>query len=276
MSDRAGAAPSADGHEPFEWRVEGGVGVLSLARPEVLNALTFEVYGALARRLHDLRSDASVRVVVLTGKGRGFCSGGDVEGIIGRLLAEDEPARTLAFTRLTGEVVESLRRLDKPVVAAVNGVAAGAGAVIALACDLRVVADSARFSFLFTKVGLAGADMGAAWLLPRVVGLGRASEILLLGEPVDAAEALRIGLANRVVPADRVLPEALALAHRLAKGPGLALSMTKRLLVHEASMDLASAIEAEAIAQGYLLRARDHRAFYEAYREKRAPEFEGR
>jgi enoyl-CoA hydratase/carnithine racemase len=233
------------------------------------------VYRALARRLLDLRADDRVKALVITGQGRGFCSGGDVDRIIGELLQRDSKA-VLEFTRLTGEVVENLRRLDKPVIAAVNGTAAGAGAVIALACDLRVVAEGAKFAFLFTKVGLAGADMGAAYLLPRVVGLGRATEILMLGDPVDAETALRVGLASRVVPADRVLPEAKALAKRLADGPSLALSMTKRLLVHEASMDLASAIETEAVAQAYLLRAKDHRTFYESYKAGKPPAFEGR
>ena len=203
---------------PFEWSVADGVGTLTLSRPDVLNALTFEVYAALARRLYDLRQDDAVRAVVLTGKGRGFCSGGDVDAIIGALF-EGDTKDVLEFTRLTGEVIENLRRLDKPVVAALNGVAAGAGAVIALACDLRVMADTAKFAFLFTKVGLAGADMGAAYLLPRVVGLGRATELLLLGDPVDAETALRIGLATRVVPKDKVLEEATALARRLADGP---------------------------------------------------------
>jgi enoyl-CoA hydratase/carnithine racemase len=260
---------------PFGWSVEDGVATLTLSRPEVLNALTFEVYRALAKRLHDLRGDDAVKVLVITGAGRGFCSGGDVHEIIGELLKRDAK-EVLAFARLTGEVVESLRRLDKPVIAALNGTAAGAGAVIALASDLRVMAETAKFAFLFTKVGLTGADMGAAWLLPRVVGAGRASEMLLLGDPVDARTALAAGLANRVVPADRVLEEALAIARRLAAGPTLALSMTKRLLVHEAAMDLAGAIEAEAIAQAYLLRARDHAAFYEAYAAGRTPTFEGR
>ncbi len=260
---------------PFEWTVEEGVGTLTLSRPEVLNALTLEVYAALARHLHDLRTDPAVRSVVITGKGRGFCSGGDVDRIIGALL--DRDARdVIEFTRLTGEVVENLRRLDRPVVAAVNGIAAGAGAVIALASDLRVMADSAKFAFLFTKVGLTGADMGAAYLLPRVVGLGRASEMLMLGDAVDAETALRTGLANRVVPADRVLAEAQGIARRLAAGPTLALGMTKRLLVHEAGMDLASAVESEAVAQAYLMRAGDHRRFYEAYKAKRPVEFEGR
>jgi enoyl-CoA hydratase/carnithine racemase len=260
---------------PFEWSVTKGVGTLTLSRPEVLNALTLKTYAALADHLHDLRGDASVRAVVITGAGRGFCSGGDVHEIIGALLQRDS-RDVLEFTRLTGEVVENLRRLDRPVVAAVNGVAAGAGAVIALACDLRVMADSAKFAFLFTRVGLAGADMGAAYLLPRVVGLGRATEMLLLGDDVDAGTALSTGLVNRVVTADRVLVESQALAARLAAGPTLALGTTKRLLVHEASMDLASAVEAEALAQAYLMRAKDHRSFYEAFRAKRTPEFEGR
>jgi len=271
----ASRTPPTPPTPPFEWSVADGVGTLTLSRPDVLNALTFEVYTALAKRLYDLRQDDSVRAVVLTGKGRGFCSGGDVDAIIGALF-EGDTKDVLEFTRLTGEVIENLRRLDKPVVAALNGVAAGAGAVIALASDLRVMADTAKFAFLFTKVGLAGADMGAAYLLPRVVGLGRASEMLMLGDPVDAETALRIGLATRVVPKDKVLEEATALARRLADGPGLALGMTKRLLVHEASMDLASAIEFEAVAQALLLRAKDHRGFYDAYKAGKPTRFEGR
>jgi enoyl-CoA hydratase/carnithine racemase len=259
----------------FEWVVDRGVATLTLSRPEVLNALTFEVYAALAKKLRDLRDDDGVRAVVITGKGRGFCSGGDVDGIIGALF-ECDTRDVLEFTRMTGEVVENLRRLDRPVVAAINGIAAGAGAVIALACDLRVMGEGTKFSFLFSKVGLAGADMGAAYLLPRVVGLGRATEILFLGDPVEAQAALAMGLANRVVPRDAVLAEATALARRLADGPTFALGMTKRLLVHEASMDLASAIEVEAVAQALLLRAKDHRRFYDAYKAGRPAAFEGR
>jgi enoyl-CoA hydratase/carnithine racemase len=169
-----------------------------------------------------------------------------------------------------------MRRAPQPIVAAVNGTAAGAGAVLALAADLRVLATSATFAFLFSKVGLTGADMGAAHLLPRVVGMGRASELLLLGDKVDAAECLRIGLANRVVGPDRVLDEALALAARLAGGPTLAHAMTKQLLQNEAAMDLEAALEQEAQAQALLLRGRDHREFYEAWQGKRPPRFEGR
>jgi enoyl-CoA hydratase/carnithine racemase len=274
---KAKSARSAAGavETPFRWAVDDGVGTLTLSRPEVLNALTFEVYAALARKLHDLREDGAVKALVITGEGRGFCSGGDVERIIGALL-DAEPKEVLEFTRLTGEVIENLRRLEKPVVAAINGTAAGAGAVIALASDLRVMADSARIAFLFTKVGLTGADMGAAWLLPKVVGLSRATEMLLLGDPVDAATALATGLAHRVVPVEKVLAEATALARRLAAGPGLALGMTKRLLNHESAMDLASAIEMEAVAQAFLLRAKDHRAFYEARKAGKPPAFQGR
>ena len=260
---------------PFGYGVEDGVATITLDRPDRLNALTFESYRALADRFHALRFEDEVRAVVITGAGRGFCGGGDVEDIIGRLLEQDSRS-TLRFARMTGELIENIRRLDKPVVAAVNGTAAGAGAVIALASDFRIVSERARFHFLFTKVGLTGADMGAAWLLPRLVGLGRATEWLFLGDGVDAATALAAGLATRVVAPDQVLPEARSLAARLTRGPALALSMTKRLLNNEAAMDLSSAIEQEAVAQAFLLRADDHRRFYEAWLAGREPEFEGR
>ena len=177
---------------------------------------------------------------------------------------------------MTGAVVRNLRLLDKPVVAAINGIAAGAGAVLALASDFRVMADTARFAFLFTRVGLTGADMGAAFLLPKVVGLGRATELLMLGDTIDAATAERYGLATRVVPSDRLADEARALARRLADGPGQALAMTKRMLNNEWGMDLASAIEAEAQAQALLLMSEDHKEFYRAFTEKRPPRFTGR
>jgi enoyl-CoA hydratase/carnithine racemase len=177
---------------------------------------------------------------------------------------------------MTGAVVRNMCRLQKPIVAAINGVAAGAGAVLALASDLRVCADTARFAFLFTRVGLTGADMGAAWLLPRIIGHGRAMELLLLGDKVDAQEALRIGLANRVVAADQLVPEALALARRLAEGPQLALAMTKKLLFQEQAMDLEAAIEQEAQAQALMLRTHDHLEFFRAWTEKRSPRFQGR
>jgi enoyl-CoA hydratase/carnithine racemase len=262
----------------FDFRFEtgsDGVAVLTFDRPETLNSLTFAIYGQLERLFRDLDDDETVKALVLTGHGRGFCSGGSVEDIIGPLL-ESELDGTLAFTRMTGAVVRNMLRLQKPIVAAINGVAAGAGAVLALACDLRVMADTAKFAFLFTKVGLAGADMGAAWLLPKVVGTGRAMELLLLGDKVAADECLRMGLANRVVGPDDVLAEAMALARRLAAGPGLALAMTKRLVWQEHNYDLDAAIEQEAQAQALLLRAHDHREFYNAWMEKRDPRFLGR
>ena len=262
----------------YDFRFErgaDGVAVLTFDRPPSLNSLTFAIYGQLERLLLELQDDDAVKAVVLTGHGRGFCSGGSVEEIIGPLL-ESELDQTLAFTRMTGAVVTNMLRLPKPIVAAVNGVAAGAGAVLALASDLRVLADTAKFAFLFTKVGLTGADMGAAWLLPKIVGTGRALELLLLGDKIDAETALRMGLANRVVGGDAVLPEALALARRLAEGPGLALAMTKKLVWNEWPMDLDAAIEQEAQAQALLLRSHDHREFYNAWMEQRAPRFLGR
>ncbi len=252
-----------------------GVATLTLDRPDTLNSLTFQIYGRLERLFVDLETDDSVKVVVITGAGRGFCSGGDVHDIIAPLLERDLED-TLAFTRMTGAVVRNMRRLSKPIIAAINGTAAGAGAVIALACDLRLLSDNASFAFLFTKVGLTGADMGAAHLLPMVVGSGRAAELLMLGDRIGAEECLRIGLANRVVPPDRLGEEVSALAHRLAAGPTQALAMTKRLLVDEAYLSLDSAIEQEALAQAIMLRAADHREFYNAWKEKRPPRFEGR
>jgi enoyl-CoA hydratase/carnithine racemase len=253
---------------------ENGVAVLELNRPDTLNSLTFDIYGQLERLFSDLETDESVKVLVLTGVGRGFCSGGNVKEIIAKLLDMDV-AQTLAFTRMTGAVVRNMRRLTKPIICAINGVAAGAGTVLALACDLRVLSEDATFAFLFTKVGLTGADMGAAHLLPKLVGAGRAAELLLLGNKIDAAECYRIGLANRVVPLDDLMTEAMKLADQLARGPGLANAMTKRLLVNESYMDLDSAIEQEAQAQALLLRANDHREFYDAWNEKRKPNFKG-
>jgi enoyl-CoA hydratase/carnithine racemase len=259
----------------FEYRIEDGIGTVTLSRPDTLNSLTFEVYAELERLALECQTDDSVRVLVLTGRGKGFCSGGDVHEIIGELFQRDVKG-VLQFTRMTGAVVRNLRLLEKPVVASINGIAAGAGAVLALASDFRVLAETARFAFLFTKVGLTGADMGAAFLLPKVVGLGRATELLMLGDTIDAPTAERYGLATRVVPADRLGDETRALARRLADGPAQALGMTKRMLNNEWGMDLASAIEAEAQAQALLLMAEDHKEFYRAFTEKRPPRFTGR
>jgi enoyl-CoA hydratase/carnithine racemase len=260
---------------PFGYAVDNGVATITLDRPDRLNALTFEVYRRLTDTFYDLRFNDEVKAVIITGAGSGFCGGGDVDDIIGRLLEKDTK-EVITFTRMTGELIENIRRLDRPVIAAINGPAAGAGAVIALACDLRVMSEKAKFHFLFTKVGLTGADMGAAWLLPRVVGLGRASEWLMLGDAITSDVALQSGLATRVVPKEEVLATAQALARRLADGPSLAHGMTKRLLNGELSMDLSSAIESEAVAQALLLRADDHRTFYEAYTKGEQPDFQGR
>jgi len=255
--------------------VVDGVATVTFNRPEKLNALTFEVYADLRDLLSEIEHRGDVRVLVLTGSGRGFCSGGDVNEIIGQLL-EADTKRVLEFTRMTGSVVERLRRLPMPVIAAVNGVAAGAGSVIALAADLRVLARSASFHFLFTKVGLAGADMGSAYLLPRVIGMGRATEALLLGEAIDAERALGIGLATRVVEDDDLTSAATDLARQLADGPALAYGATKILLSREQDMDLGSAIELEASTQALLMTSDDHAEFYQAFTGKRPPNWTGR
>jgi enoyl-CoA hydratase/carnithine racemase len=260
----------------FRYAVDGdGIATLTLDRPDTLNSLTFEIYAELRDTFRALESESAVKAVVLTGAGRGFCSGGSVHDIIGPLF-EMTPAERLQFTRMTGALIGAIRQLRKPVVAAVNGVAAGAGAVIALACDFRIMSDKAKIAFLFVKVGLAGADMGAVWLLPQVVGLARATEILMLGEPILAADALRIGLTNRVVAPEAVLPEAQALAARLARGPLFALGMTKEMLTREPGLALEEALEAEAQAQQICMATRDFREAYDAFVAKREPTFEGR
>lgn len=261
--------------QPFlETIDDDGVCTITLDRPERLNALTFEIYRALTDRLAELRSDDRAHAVVLAGAGRAFCSGGDVRDIIGQLI--DKPhAEVLAFTRMTGELIGNIRRLEQPVVAAVHGMAAGAGAVIAAAADLRVFGAEGRISFLFTRVGLTGADMGAGFLLPRLIGHSRAAELLLLGETIDAPTAERYGLAHRVVPTERCLPEAQELARRLAQGPSAALATTKRLLDAESSMSLEAALEAEAQAQAVHLLQPDHREYHAAFSAKRPPRFSG-
>jgi enoyl-CoA hydratase/carnithine racemase len=255
------------GPTTFRYDEADGVATITLDRPDRLNALTFEIYAELKDLLFDLRTRDAVNVVIITGEGRGFCSGGDVEDIIGRLLEQDT-ARLLAFTRMTGALIANIRGLAKPVIAAVNGVAAGAGAVIALAADFRIAVPPASFAFLFTKVGLAGADMGAAYLLPRVIGLARATELLMLGDRITADEAFRIGLVNRIVEPSALLPEARALATRLASGPSFALGMTKTLLNQELDTDFASAIEAEAQGQAICMQTPDFRAAYEAFKAR--------
>jgi enoyl-CoA hydratase/carnithine racemase len=268
--------PAAPGgwSEPrsFRYTEKDGVATLTLDRPDRLNALTFEVYGELTDTFARLAGRASVRAVILRGAGEAFCTGGDVHDIIGPLL-QATPAERARFTRMTCELVRRIRDLPQPVIASVHGACAGAGAAIALACDLRVASVEARFGFLFVRVGLCGADMGAAWLLPRVVGAGRAAELLMTGELIDAAEAHRIGLVNRVVPASELDGAARELAGRLAAGPSHGLAQTKRALDREAGMDLAQALESEAAVQAVCMEHADFTEGFQAFRQKRRPRF---
>ncbi|MEV0259916.1 enoyl-CoA hydratase family protein [Streptomyces sp. NPDC050617] len=271
---------SAHRTEAEEWRnlrltLDNGVATVTLARPEKLNALTFGAYADLRDLLPELARDGSVRTLVLGGEGRGFCSGGDVDDIIGATLAMDT-GELLDFNRMTGQVVRALRECPFPVVAAVHGVAAGAGAVLALAADFRVADPSARFAFLFTRVGLSGGDMGAAYLLPRVVGLGHATRLLMLGEPVRAPEAERIGLISELVDEGRAPAAAAALARRLAEGPALAYAQTKALLTAELDMPLSAAVEMDAATQALLMNSADYAEFHAAFSEKRPPKWQGR
>jgi enoyl-CoA hydratase/carnithine racemase len=275
MSPFRASARFTDKWEHFRLEIGEGVATLTFDRPDVLNALTFDVYADLRDLLTELPHRDDVRVLVITGTGRGFCSGGDVHAIIGELL-KMEAKDLLEFTRMTGRVVQRMRECPQPIIAAVNGIAAGAGSVIALAADLRLLADSASFAFLFTKVGLAGADMGSAYLLPRLVGLGRATELLLLGDRIDAATASRYGLAYKVVDDAQLASEAEALARRLADGPSFAYAATKALLSRELDMDLAGALELEAMTQALLMNSEDHREFYEAFTNNREPRWKGR
>lgn len=275
MTYRA-SAPKTQQWQHFRFDVTDGVATVTFDRPDRLNALTLDVYADLRDLFTELEHHDDVAVVVVRGEGRGFCSGGDVEDIIGRLLDAGDQRDVLEFTRMTGSVVQRMRELPKPIIASLNGVAAGAGAVIALASDFRLLARRASFRFLFSSVGLAGADMGCAWLLPRIVGTGRATEILMLGDKVTADDALAFGLANRVVDDDALEAETAALARRLADGPTFAYAATKLLLTREADMSLQSAIELEAWTQAYLMRSADHAEFFKAQAGKRPPAWTGR
>ncbi len=257
----------------FELAIRRGVAEITLNRPDKLNALTFEVYRELADTFVSLEVP-EVRAVVISGKGRGFCSGGDVEGIIAQLFARGAEG-LLEFTRATGRLIQNIVELRRPVIAAVNGVCVGAGAVIAAACDLRIAAESARFGYIFPKVGLSGADMGASYLLPKIVGRGRAAELLFFGDIIDAPAALAMGLVNRVVPDAEVVPLARSWAERLAQGPAFAHAMTKQMIDSETGMTLAAAIEAEAQAQALCMAHGDFRAAYEANKNKERPRFAG-
>ncbi|MCB9881504.1 MAG: enoyl-CoA hydratase family protein [Planctomycetes bacterium] len=256
----------------FEYRVEDGVAVIQLARPDRLNALTFDSYAELRDTFAALQEEDEVRSVVLTGTGRAFCSGGDVKDIIGPLL--DAKTEVLyRFTRMTCDLIRNMRLLDKPIVGAINGTACGAGAVMTAACDFRLASPEAKIAFLFVKVGLSGADMGAAWLLPRIVGEARASELLFLGEFVQADAAEQMGLYNAVHPAGDLMGRAMELARKLADGPSLGTMMTKRMLRVESTMSFEDALEAEAQAQALCMQHPDYREGFQAFLERRAPAF---
>ena len=256
----------------FLYQEQDGVAMITLNRPERLNSLTFEIYRELTDTFAALRTEDSIRSVVIMGTGRAFCSGGDVHEIIGELFSRDMQG-LLEFTRLTCELVRNIRALPKPVIASLNGTTAGAGACIALAADMRIASETARIAFLFVRVGLAGADMGAAYLLPRVVGLSKATELLFTGDFIDAQEAERIGLYNRVVPANELAAATHEMAARMANGPAFALAMTKEMLNREMELSLDTALEWEAQAQATCMQHPDYREAYEAFVEKRVPLF---
>jgi len=259
----------------FLYEERGAIGLITLNRPDRLNSLTFDVYRELTEAMAALDRRDNIRAVIITGRGRGFCSGGDVNDIIGELFSRDALGLR-EFTRMTCSLIRNIRALRKPVIGSLNGTVAGAGAVIALACDLRIAADTAKIAFLFVKVGLAGADMGAGFLLPRIVGLGKATELLFSGDFISADEAARMGLYNKVVPPERLEAESLAWAERLAAGPGFALGMTKAALNRELEMSLEQALAAEAETQALCMLNPDFKEAYDAFVEKRTPAFNNR
>jgi enoyl-CoA hydratase/carnithine racemase len=275
MSPFRGSVPLTQEWRHFRFECADGIATVTLDRPGKLNALTFDTYADLRDLLAELPHRGDARVLVLRGAGRAFCSGGDVHEIIGATLAmgQDE---LLAFTRMTGEVIRGMRECPIPIVAGLQGMAAGAGAVIALAADFRVAAPAARFAFLFTKVGLSGGDMGAAYLLPRLVGLGRATQLLMLGDTIDAAHAERIGLISELVAEDELDAAVDRLARRLATGPSHAYAQTKALLTREQDMSLSAAVELEAMTQALLMTGKDYAEFHAAFTEGRDPRWQGR
>jgi enoyl-CoA hydratase/carnithine racemase len=256
----------------FVYENNDGIATIRLNDPDRLNALTFQTYSELEKIMADLADDKSVKVIVLTGTGKGFCSGGSVHDIIGPLL-KMKGDELYKFTRMTCNVVKNMRQLRKPIIAAVNGIAAGAGAMLMLASDLRIFSDKARAAFLFVKVGLSGADMGALYLLPRIVGLGKATELVYFGDPIDAQEAYRIGLANRIVSGEKLMDEAYGWARRLKEGPLYALGVTKELFESEANVKLETALEMEAKAQAQCMETPDFVEGYQCFVEKRPPRF---
>ncbi|MGH8252037.1 MAG: enoyl-CoA hydratase family protein [Steroidobacteraceae bacterium] len=270
------SVPDLTGYQAqhFLWRVEHRIGHLTLNRPEKKNPLTFESYAELRDLFRLLCECTTVRVVVIDGAGGNFCSGGDVHGIIGPLTKMDE-AGLLEFTRMTGDVIRCMRACPQPIIAAIDGVCAGAGAMLALAADFRIATPTAKTAFLFVRVGLAGCDMGACALLPRLIGQGRAAELLYTGRAFDAVEGERTGYYNRIVAQESLLAETMKLAGELASGPTLAHALTKKMLHLEWNMSVNEALDAEARAQAGLMQSKDFRRAYEAFAAKRKPLFEG-
>jgi enoyl-CoA hydratase/carnithine racemase len=275
MSPFRASAPLTSQWQHFRFALDDGVATVTLDRPDKLNALTFEAYADLRDLLAELPQRGDVRVLVVRGSGRAFCSGGDVNEIIGTTLSMS-PDQLLSFTRMTGSVIQGMRDCPVPIIAAVHGMAAGAGAVIALAADFRVCTPAARFAFLFTKVGLSGADMGAAYLLPRLVGLGHATRLLMLGDTINADEAFRIGLVSELADADAFEEAVGGLARRLASGPTQAYAQTKALLTREQDMSLSAAVELEAMTQALLMKGQDYAEFHAAFTAGRQPRWQGR
>ena len=275
MSPFRASAPLTSQWKHFGFSVEDGVATVRLDRPDKLNALTFEAYADLRDLLAELPQRGDARVLVVRGSGRAFCSGGDVHEIIGATLSMS-PDELLAFTRMTGEVIRGMRECPVPIIAAVHGMAAGAGAVIALAADFRVCTQAAKFAFLFTKVGLSGADMGAAYLLPRLIGLGHATRLLMLGDTISADEAFRIGLVSELVEEREFEGAVDGLARRLASGPVQAYAQTKALLTREQDMSLSAAVELEAMTQALLMKGQDYAEFHAAFTAGRAPRWQGK
>lgn len=266
--------PSNFDPQHFGWAFKAGVATITLNRPERKNPLTFESYAELGASFRQLVDADQVKAVVLTGAGGNFSSGGDVHEIIGPLLNRDMPG-LLQFTRLTGELVRAMRACPQPIVAAVEGVCVGAGAILAMASDLRIASENARTAFLFARVGLAGCDMGACAMLPRIVGQGRAAELLYTGRFMSAAEGAQWGFYNRVVGTDETLPQAQALADEIAQGPSFAHAMTKRQMTVEANVSLETALEMEAQAQAICMATKDFGRSFEAFTNKTMPAFEG-
>jgi len=268
------SAPLTPSWENFDFEANGRVATVTFNRPDKLNPLTFESYADLRDLIAELPHHDGVKVLVIQGEGRGFCGGGDVNEIIGELI-KMKAAELMRFTKMTGDVIRAMRECPIPIIVKVQGIAAGAGSVIALAADFRVVGRSGSFAFLFTKVGLSGGDMGAAYLLPRVVGMSRATSLLMLGDTIDADTADRYGLVSQLVE-DHLLDDAVAaLADRLASGPTLALSQTKSLLTRELDMSLSSSMELDAMTQAILMTTDDHAEFHAAFNAGRRPAWTG-